>query len=207
MKNFIKPRSEIILETNSDAAAGLSAEQIENNREQYGSNVLTKEKPTPLWKRVIDAASEPMILMLIFAGLIALSVNVIRGVTGGETDYIECIGIFVAIFLSIIITVAMEGKSAKAFEALAKMNDDTTIKVIRGGNAAMLLQKELVVGDIIMLAAGDKLPADGRLLESKKRCGSRIHGRKHTACRTQQHGLFRKLYYKRLRQNDCYGCR
>ena len=166
MKNFIKPRSEIILETNSDATAGLSAEQIESNREQYGSNVLTKEKPTPLWKRVIDAASEPMILMLIFAGLIALSVNVIRGVTGGETDYIECIGIFVAIFLSIIITVAMEGKSAKAFEALAKMNDDTTIKVIRGGNAAMLLQKELVVGDIIMLAAGDKLPADGRLLES-----------------------------------------
>ena len=166
MKDFITTRSEIVVETKSDAAIGLSEEQILANREQYGPNTLTKEKQESLLKRIITASSEPMILMLILAGAIALAVNIIRGVTGGETDFLECIGIFVAIALSIIITVAMEGKSAKAFEALAKMNDDTTIKVIRGGNAAMLLQNELVVGDIIMLAAGDKIPADGRLLES-----------------------------------------
>ncbi|MDR0767544.1 MAG: calcium-translocating P-type ATPase, PMCA-type [Methanosarcinales archaeon] len=166
MKDFTNTRNEILKETGSDASAGLSAAQVQSNLELYGSNVLTREKPVSLLKRIIAASAEPMILMLIAAWVIALIANAIRFTTGGETDFLEVIGIFGAIALSVAITVMMEGRSAKAFETLAKINDDISVKVIRDGNVIMVPQNEIVVGDIVQLAAGDKIPADGRLLES-----------------------------------------
>ncbi|MDR2944569.1 MAG: calcium-translocating P-type ATPase, PMCA-type [Methanosarcinales archaeon] len=166
MNDFMKTRDDIIKEADSDASLGLSSEQARRNQERYGLNLLTKEKPVSMLRRIIAASGEPLILLLIFAGFIALSVNVIRAVTGGEADYLECAGIFAAIFLSVVITVVMEGRSAKAFEALSKMNDDTMVRVIRDGNVGIVMQGELAVGDIILLSAGDKISADGRLLES-----------------------------------------
>ena len=65
------------------------------------------------------------------------------------SGFIECVGIFVAIFLSVVITVIMEGKSAKAFEALNRINEDIMVKVVRGGQVQMILQKDIVVGDIV----------------------------------------------------------
>lgn len=75
-------------------------------------------------------------------------------------------GDFAAIFLSVVITVVMEGRSAKAFEALNKINEDTKVKVVRGGELQLVPQREIVVGDILSVETGDKLPADGRLLSS-----------------------------------------
>ena len=166
MKDFMKTRNDILNETGADAASGLSADRVSINREQFGANELTREKPVSMLKRIITASKEPMILLLIVAGVIALSVNLIRFATGEETEFLECIGIFVAISISVLITVFMEGKSAKAFETLSKINDDTQVKVVRDGTVSMILQKELVVGDVVLLSAGDKIPADGRLLES-----------------------------------------
>lgn len=159
-------KNDLISRFNTNSSVGLTAKQAAQNQAEYGSNTLTKEKPESLARRIFAAASEPMILMLIMAGIIALVVNIIRASTGGEADFLECIGIFAAISLSVIITVVMEGKSAKAFEALSKISDDTLIKVLRDGNTVMLGQKELVVGDILLLSTGDKIPADGRLMES-----------------------------------------
>jgi len=107
-----------------------------------------------------------MILLLIFAAFIALFVNVASVISGGETDILKVIGIFAAISLSVIITVAMEGKSAKAFEALNRINEDIVVKVLRNGSAVMLNQRDIVTGDVLLLSTGDKIPADGRLLES-----------------------------------------
>lgn len=166
MQEFLENKQELITRLETDENSGLSANQIEKNREQYGSNVLTREKQESLLKRIIAAGSEPMILMLIMAGVIALAVNIIRASTGSEADFLECVGIFAAISLSVLITVIMEGKSAKAFEALSKISDDTAIKVLRDGDTQMLSQKELVAGDIVFLSTGDKIPADGRLLQS-----------------------------------------
>ena len=166
MKDFMKTRQDILNETGSDETAGLSPERVPENQKLYGANVLTKEKPVSLFKRILSASSEPMILMLIAAGFIALAVNIIHMITSGHSDLLECAGIFVAIFLSVIITVVMEGKSAKAFEALSKMNDDMSVKIMRDGQVGMILLKDVVVGDIVLLSAGDKIPADGRLLES-----------------------------------------
>lgn len=166
MQEFLESKQELIKRLGSDEATGLSTSHAEKNREQYGTNVLTREKPESLFKRILSASSEPMILMLIMAGVIALIVNIIRATTGSEADFLECVGIFAAIFLSVLITVVMEGKSAKAFEALSKISDDTMIKVLRNGDTTMLSQKELVAGDIVLLSTGDKIPADGRLLLS-----------------------------------------
>ena len=166
MKEFQENTRDLLKRLNTDGSVGLSEQQVETQKEQYGSNLLTKEKPESLLKRIVEAAREPMILMLIMAGVIALLVNIIRATTGSEADFMECLGIFAAIFLSVLITVIMEGKSAKAFEALSKISDDTLIKVIRDGNTLLLGQKDIVVGDIVLLSTGDRVPADGRLLNS-----------------------------------------
>ncbi|MEY8355282.1 HAD-IC family P-type ATPase [Lachnospiraceae bacterium 54-53] len=166
MKEFQENTRDLLNRLQTDEGAGLRMEQVEVQRRLCGSNTLTREKPESLFKRIAGAAGEPMILMLIMAGIIALAVNIIRASTGSEADFLECVGIFAAISLSVMITVIMEGKSARAFEALSKIGDDAMIKVLRDGDTILLSQKEIVVGDVVLLSTGDKIPADGRLLQS-----------------------------------------
>lgn len=166
MKEFTKTREELLSEFSSDSTKGLTSNAVEKNREKFGSNSLTKKKSDSLLKRIWDASTEPMLLMLIAAGLIALAVNIFRKVTGGEADFLECIGVFVAIALSVVISVIMEGRSAKAFEALSKINSNMTVKVVRNGKTVSVSSEDIVVGDVLLVSAGDKLPADGRLLSA-----------------------------------------
>ncbi len=164
---FTKSKEEVLKIFGTDADCGLNAEQVTENREKYKSNVLTKQKGDSLLKRIISSATEPMILMLIAAGLIALGVNIYRSVTGGEADFLECAGVFFAIALSVCISVVMEGRSQKAFEALSKIGDDIVVKVVRGGETMTIAKSEAVAGDILILSTGDKIPADARLLSSE----------------------------------------
>lgn len=166
MNEFTQAKESLMKQLDTDATTGLTAAQTERNRQQYGSNTLTRQKPETLLRRIWTSTKEPMIIMLIMAAVIALVVNIILGATGGEADYLECVGIFAAIALSVVITVVMEGKSAKAFEALSQISEGTQIKAIRDGVTIQLNQKDIVVGDILLLSTGDKIPADGRLLES-----------------------------------------
>lgn len=166
MKEFMTSSQELLDVFKSDEKAGLSSTQVSENAQKYGINEFTRTKPDTLIKRILKASKEPMIIMLIMAGFIALAVNIIRGMTGSETDYLEVVGVFTAILLSVVITVVMEGKSAKAFEALSKINEDTEIKALRNNATVLLNQKEIVCGDILLLATGDRIPGDGRLLES-----------------------------------------
>lgn len=166
MNDFLENKDALLSKFHSDPDKGLSSADVIKNAEEYGRNTLTRTKKESLLKRIWNSATEPMIIMLIAAGLIALAVNIIRGATNGEADFLECAGIFAAIFLSVIITVVMEGKSAKAFEALSKINEDITVKAMRDGDAVLLNQRDIVAGDILLLSTGDKVPADGRLIES-----------------------------------------
>ena len=166
MRDFLDDRETVLAELSSDAENGLSDDLVEENRKKYGSNALTKPKKESLLKRIWEAATEPMIIMLIAAGFIALAVNIYRAISGGEADFLECVGIFCAISLSVVISVVMEGRSAKAFEALNDISENIVVKVIRNGKTLLLPQQEIVVGDIICLAVGDKVPADGRLVSS-----------------------------------------
>ncbi len=163
---FRMAMDELLSETGTDREKGLTEQQAEKSRNKYGSNSFVAQSRESLAKRIWDASTEPMLLMLIFAAIITLAVNVTRYFTGGEYNFLECVGIFAAIALSVVITIITEGKSAKAFEALNKINEDTLIKVIRNGEPQLITQKEIVVGDIIMIETGDKIVADGRLFES-----------------------------------------
>ena len=159
MNAFMELAEETLRRLGSNGMSGLTEEQVTQHREKYGRNAFTREKPPSLAKRILEAVCEPMLLLLLAAAVITLAVNFVRLFAGAETDFIECVGIFVAIGLSVGISVAMEGRSAKAFEALNKMNEDILVKVIRGGQAKRIPQNEIVVGDILCVQG----PGGGRV--------------------------------------------
>jgi len=166
MHDFLGTKEDLLKNMKVDAKVGLTEKLVIENREKYGVNAFKKQKSISMVTRILEALKEPMVLMLIFAAFIAVTVNIVLYTQGAPTDFIECIGIFFAVILSVAITVIMEGKSAKAFEAISKINEDINVHVIRNGNVESISQKDLVVGDIVLIETGDKLSADGRILES-----------------------------------------
>ena len=161
---FYMSREELLQAAGTDPEHGLSESQVQASRQKYGANTFVRTGTESMLKRIWDASTEPMLLMLIFAAIITLAVNITRYFTGGEYNFLECAGIFAAIFLSVAITIVTEGKSAKAFEALSKINEDTLIKVLRDGEPQLIPQKDIVIGDILLIETGDKIVADGRLI-------------------------------------------
>ena len=102
---FMEYPEETLARLNTDRDNGLSARQVEESRKANGENSFSKSEQKSLFRRIWEAATEPMLIMLV----ITLGVNVARYVTGGEADFLECIGIFVAISLSVVITEEREG--------------------------------------------------------------------------------------------------
>ena len=161
---FYMSREKLLQATGTDPEHGLSESQVQASRQKYGANTFVRTGTESMLKRIWNASTEPMLLMLLFAAIITLAVNITRYFTGGEYNFLECAGIFAAIFLSVAITIVTEGKSAKAFEALSKINEDTLIKVLRDGEPQLIPQKDIVIGDILLIETGDKIVADGRLI-------------------------------------------
>ncbi|MDR0300950.1 MAG: calcium-translocating P-type ATPase, PMCA-type [Treponema sp.] len=189
MIEYLAEKIELANHFGVDPNNGLTDEKVKENAAKYGVNALTRTKPVSLFKRILQSLTEPMLLLLVMAALIALAVNIFNMVSAGEGDFLEVAGIFAAIFLSVGITVAMEGKSAKAFEALNKINEDIVVKALRNGAAVMINQRDIVAGDILLLSTGDKIPADGRLLESAELAadesaltGESVPAKKDSAC-------------------------
>lgn len=168
MDSFKKTANEVLNELGVNPALGLNDEEVKTSREKNGTNSFGEGEKVSLIKRIWDAATEPMLILLIIAAVITVAVNVANYMRGSEYNFIECIGIFVAIALCVVITVVTEGRSAKAFEELNKINEDTLVKVIRNGEAQYVTQGEIVVGDIMLLETGDKIVADGRLIETQE---------------------------------------
>ena len=157
---------EVLIQLNADKDRGLSPAQVDESLKKHGANVLSKAKQKSLLLRIWEGLTEPMMIILLVAFGITLAVNIIKVTKGERFDYVECIGIVVAIALSVTITIIMEGRSAKAFDALNKMGENVLVKVVRGGKTEKLPQDRLVVGDIIKLEVGDKIPVDCRLISS-----------------------------------------
>lgn len=166
MNEFQKSSTQLLQEFSVDAASGLSPQQVEQSAQQHGKNAFTRAKSPSFLKRVLESFKEPMLILLLVAAFITLAVNIVNYVTEGHADFVEVVGIFVAILLSVVITVVMEGRSAKAFEALSAITRDTKVKVIRDGKTQYILHDQVVTGDIVLIETGDKIPADGRLIES-----------------------------------------
>lgn len=140
--------------------AGLTARQVTESREQYGSNTLTPPARTPLWKLFIEKFKDPIIRILLVAAVLSLIISILHN------EYAETIGIFAAIFLATGVGFWFEMDANRKFELLNQVNDDILLKVIREGNIREVTKKEIVVGDIVVLETGEEIPADGVLLEA-----------------------------------------
>jgi Ca2+-transporting ATPase len=148
---------------------GLTMQQVEESRALYGENVLTPPERTSLWKLFFEKFDDPIIRILLvawFLSMIIAAVHCWGPEAEGFSAFLEPIGIFFAIILATGVAFAFEVKANKAFDILNTVNDDTLVKVIREGNISQISKKEVVVGDIVVVEAGEEIPADGHLLEA-----------------------------------------
>lgn len=143
----------------SNKKLGLNDAQVTESRERYGRNVLTPPKKTSLWKLYIDKYRDPIIQILLVAAAISLVFAFI------ENDFIETIGIFIAVFLATTIGFYFECDAAKKFNLLTALGEEQPVKVRRNGKATQVPRCDVVVGDVILLETGDEVPADGILVE------------------------------------------
>ena len=139
---------------------GLSEQQVKENRERWGENILTPPERTSMWKLYLEKYNDPIIKILLLAAAISLGLAVI------ENDYVEAIGIFLAIFFATTVGFYFERDAARRFEELTALGEEQPVKVVRGGHVVEIPRKEIVVGDIVVLAVGDEVPADGTLFEA-----------------------------------------
>ena len=148
--------------------SGLSESEVLASRERYGENILTPPARTPMWKLFLEKFSDPIIRILLVALLLSVAVAVYHIATGeaGMSALFEPAGIALAILLATVVGFLFEMSAAKKFDILNQVNDDLPVKVIRGGHMLEIPKREIVVGDIVMLNAGDEIPADGILLSA-----------------------------------------
>ena len=148
---------------------GLSTEEANARLEKNGKNKLASGEKVPMWKRFLSQLADPMIIILIIAALISAIVAVIPAIAeGGHVDmgeFVDVIIILAVVLINATLGVLQEAKAEQAIEALKKMTAATS-KVIRDGKQVVVPSEDLVVGDIIVLEAGDAVPADARVLES-----------------------------------------
>ena len=147
---------------------GLSEAEVLKSREKYGENVLTPPARTPMWKLFLEKFSDPIIRILLVALLLSIAVAVYHVATGeaGLSALFEPAGIALAILLATVVGFLFEMSAARKFDILNQVNDDLPVKVVRGGHILEIPKRDIVVGDIVMLNAGDEIPADGILLSA-----------------------------------------
>ena len=136
--------------------SGLTAEQVTEFRKKYGANVMTPPVRDPLWKQYLEKFDDPIIRILLLAVAVSMLVSFVKG-----SGFLDTIGIIVAILLSTGIAFFNEYRSSKEFDVLNAHRDDVEIKVIRNGHPASVPSRDIVVGDQVLVEAGDALPADG----------------------------------------------
>lgn len=140
--------------------AGLTDTEVVDSRREHGWNILTPARRTPLWRLYVEKYQDPIIQILLVAAVISLVLAII------EHQYIETIGIFVAIFLATTVGFIFEMDAARKFDILTQLNEDQNVKVVRNGKVTLVPRKEIVVGDVVVVETGDEIPADGILHEA-----------------------------------------
>lgn len=142
---------------------GLTTKLVEESRNKHGSNTLTQIPPDPLWKKILEGFKDPMIMIL----LVALVVQVVLFFLG-QAEWFEPVGILIAILIANGVASVSESKQeGKASALKAEEEAKETAKVIRDGKLEEIHVSEVVVGDIVYLQAGDKIPADGIVVDGE----------------------------------------
>lgn len=137
---------------------GLTDEQVKQSREQHGKNVLTPPQRTSLWNLYLDKYRDPIIQILLVAAFVSLILAFI------EQNFMETIGIFVAVFLATTVGFYFERDAAKKFNLLTALSEEQPVKVRRNGKVMEIPRHDVVVGDVVLVEVGDEVPADGELI-------------------------------------------
>ncbi len=150
-----------------DIRQGLDSEQVRLSAEKFGRNTLTPPERDPWWKLLLEKFEDPTIRILLVAAVVSLLMTVIEKTVlhHEEASFVDSIGIVLAVLLATLAGFFSELKSAGEFELLNKVKDDIRIKVLRNGQITEVSINDVVVGDLVRLDLGDKVPADGVVLD------------------------------------------
>ena len=139
---------------------GLTAAQVLQSRLEHGENVLTPPKQQSKWRLYLEKYEDPMVRILLVAALVSLALSFVK------QDFVETLGIIVAIILATTVGFYFECDAARRFSILTQMGEEQSVKVMRDGRLQEIPRREIVVDDIVIVETGDEVPADGKLLES-----------------------------------------
>ena len=147
---------------------GLTDAEVSASRLNNGINILTPPAKKPLWKRFLEKFRDPLIIILMIAGVLSICISCYEfwGLGEGSGVFFEPCGIFIAILLATGLAFFFEQKADKEFALLNQINDDEPVQVIRNGCVTQVTRQDVVVGDIVILNTGEEVPADGELLEA-----------------------------------------
>ena len=147
---------------------GLTEQQVLDSRRRHGDNVLTPPPRKSLWAQFVEKFDDPLIKILLVA--LALSVGIssyeLLHLDQGWEVLLEPLGIVIAVVLATLVGFLVEVNANKKFELLNRTNDDVLFKVMRNGHVTQVPRRDIVVGDIVILDTGERVPADGRLTQS-----------------------------------------
>ena len=161
MKEYLSSAADVISAQKTDAEAGLSDVEVASRLEAYGLNKLKEAPKESIVKRFFAQMADPMVIML----LVAAAISAAEGIYTGEGGIADVVIILFVVVINSVLGVVQEGKAEEALAALQEMSAAQS-KVMRNGRLETVASTELVVGDIILLEAGDSVPADCRILES-----------------------------------------
>ncbi len=139
---------------------GLTEAAVLASRREHGTNRLSPPKRTPWWRLFLEKFDDPVIRILMIAAAIAIGVGALNG------HYLEGVGILVAILLATVLAFLNEHRAQREFDILNRASDDEPVRTIRAGAFTQVPKSDLVRGDIVLVEAGDELPADGEVLEA-----------------------------------------
>ena len=161
MKHYLHEVADVFAEVKS-TELGLTSAEAEKRLEANGKNKLAEAKKASMLSRFVDQLKDPMIIILLVAAVISAVTEMIEA--GGFVTPTDSIIILVVVLINAVLGVVQESKAEKAVEALQKMSAATT-KTLRDGQVVTVKSEDLVVGDVILLDAGDAIPADCRIFE------------------------------------------
>ena len=147
---------------------GLSQQQVEASRLAHGANVLSPRERTPWWRKLAEKFTDPLIVILLVAAVLSIGISCYEyfRLDAGSQAFFEPVGIIIAILLATVLAFWFEHKAGREFQLLSQQNDLEPVRVIRDGKETQVPRRDIVVDDIVLLATGDEIPADGRLLEA-----------------------------------------
>ena len=145
-----------------DAQKGLTSKQAEESRQKYGTNRLSEKERMTFLKKYMEKFDDPIIIIL----LVALGINIIFTFLG-KVDWFECLGIFISVLIATLVGAFSEYKNEEEFQRIQNEAAKIKCKVYRDGNLVSLLADEIVTNDIVLLQAGDMIPADGVVVSGR----------------------------------------